>query len=234
MKQAYVAYYRVSTEEQGHSGLGLKAQRTAVTSYINEVGELVGEFQDIESGASEERKGITSAIESCKKHGAILVVKEMSRISRGGYKFRQQLEDAKINFIECMSPHDPEVVKDIKFSLAKEERAKVSIRTTDALNQISAKIARGEVHISKAGNIVTALGNPDNLTDYARERSIEVRTKKAYNNPDNMKAGAFIVALAGSHTFKDITKKLNEAGFRTSRGNLFSDVQVKRLYNRYK
>ena len=234
MKQQYVAYYRVSTEEQGHSGLGLKAQRDAVLSYVSEAGELKGEFQDVESGASEERRGMTSAIEACKRYGATLGGKEMSRISRGGYKFRQQLEDAKINFIECMSPHDPEVVKDIKFSLAKEERAKVATRTADALSQIKGKLDRGEVHVSKSGNIVTALGKPENLTEYSRQRSIEVRQAKAFNNPDNMKAGAFIVALAETHNFKQITQKLNEAGFRTSRGNLFSEVQTKRLYNRYK
>jgi len=169
-----------------------------------------------------------------KLHGAVLVVKEMSRISRGGYKFRQQLEDANINFIECMSPHDPEVVKDIKFSLAKEERAKISTRTSDALNQIKAKLDRGETHISKTGNIVLALGKPDNLTDKSRQVSIEVRKKKALNNPDNVKAGAFIVALAENFNFRTITTKLNKAGFKTSRGNDFSEVQTKRLYNRYK
>jgi len=232
--QAYVAYYRVSTEEQGNSGLGLKAQRDAVLSYINESGDLKGEFQDIESGTSESRVGMTSAIEKCKDTGAILVVKEMSRISRGGYKFRQQLEDARINFIECMSPHDPEVVKDIKFSLAKEERAKISLRTSDALNQIKEKLTRGEVHVSKAGNVVVSLGNPENLTEASRQRSIEVRRKKALMNVDNVKAGAFIVALSDSCNFKVITQKLNAAGFKTSRGNNFSEVQTKRLYNRYK
>lgn len=234
MKQSYVAYYRVSTEEQGSSGLGLKAQRKAVLGYINESGELKGEFQDIESGASESRVGMTSAIEACKRHGAILVVKEMSRISRGGYKFRQQLEAAKINFIECMSPHDPEVVKDIKFSLAKEERAKISSRTSDALSQIKDKLVTGQLHVSKAGNVVTALGNPDNLTEASRQKSIDVRKKKALTNPDNVKAGAFIVALYDSCNFKVITQKLNAAGFKTSRGNNFSEVQTKRLYNRYK
>lgn len=230
----YVAYYRVSTEEQGSSGLGLKAQKAAVMSYIGQNGELQGEFQDIESGASESRTGMIDAIEACKLNDAILVVKEMSRISRGGYKYRQMLDEANIDFIESCSPHDPEVVKDIKFSLAKEERTKIRQRTRDALSQIKYKLATGEVHISKAGNVVKALGNPSHLTDYSRQRSIEVRKKMALENPDNVKAGAFIIALADSHTFKLITQKLNTAGFRTSRGNEFSEVQTKRLYNRYK
>jgi DNA invertase Pin-like site-specific DNA recombinase len=230
----FVAYYRVSTDEQGTSGLGLKAQQAAVQNYITSAGELVAEFTDIESGASEKRTGMVAAIEACRDNNAILVVKEMSRISRGGYRYRQMLDEAAIDFIECSSPHDPEVVKDIKFSLAKEERKKIRERTKDALSQIKHKLATGEVHVSKAGNVVTALGNPENLSDYSRQRSIEVRTKKALENPDNVKAGAFIVALSDSHTFKLITQKLNTAGFRTSRGNEFSEVQTKRLYNRYK
>jgi hypothetical protein len=92
----------------------------------------------------------------------------------------------------------------------------------------------GEVHISKSGKIVTSLGKPENLTDKSRKRSIEVRKEKAMNNPNNKRAGAFILALSDSYNFKEITIKLNEAGFKTSRGNNFSEVQAKRLYNRYK
>ena len=210
------------------------AQRTSNLNFILENGELVGEFQDIESGASETRKGMLDAIECCRKNGAILVVKELSRITRGGYKYRAMLERYGINYIESSSPYDPEVVKGIKFELAKEERAKVVKRTKDALAEIKSKLERGETHISKAGNIVQALGCPDNLTDYSREKSIKVRKRKALENPDNVKAGAFIVALSDTHNFKQITHKLNEAGFKTSRGNDFSEVQTKRLYNRYK
>ena len=237
VKKLFIAYYRVSREEQGKSGLGLKAQKRSVNEYISENGVLMGEFEDIESGASEVRGGMRDAIEACKRYGATLVVKEMSRISRGGYKFRQQLEEANINFLECSSPHDPEVVKDIKFALAKEERTKVRQRTRDALAEIKYKISKGEVHISKTGNVVTSLGSPDNLTTLARERSIEVRVKKANENPDNVRAGAFIKELKkgdDSLSFNVIARKLNQAGFYTSKGKNFSAMQVSRLYSRYK
>lgn len=237
VKKLFIGYYRVSREEQGKSGLGLQAQKRAVTEYISQNGVLMGEFQDIESGASEVRKGMMGAIEACKKYGATLVVKEMSRISRGGYKFRQQLEDSNISFLECSSPHDPEVVKDIKFALAKEERSKVRQRTRDALAEIKHKLERGEVHISKSGNIIQSLGNPENLTESARLRSIEVRTKRAKENPHNVRAGAFIVELkkqSNSISFNAIADKLNSSGFKTSQGNNFTAMQVSRLYRRYK
>lgn len=230
----FIAYYRVSTEDQGQSGLGLAAQKASVVSYVNSNGELIAEYQDIQSGASEDRRGMLEAIEACKLHNATLVVKELSRITRGGFKYRQLLEENNINFIECSSPHDPEVVKDIKFSLAKEERKKVRQRTKDALSEIKKKIANGEQHISKTGNIVYSLGSPQNLTDYSRNKSIQVRKEKALKNSDNVKAGTLILALrqAGKN-FKQITEVLNETGFKTSRGNLFSQVQTKRLYERY-
>mgnify|MGYP006436848961 CR=1 FL=1 len=236
IKKLFIAYYRVSREEQGKSGLGLQAQRRAVTDFIDGSGVLVGEFQDVESGASETRQGMTDAIEACKTQGATLVVKEMSRISRGGYKFRQQLEDANIDFIECSSPQDPGVVKDIKFALAKEERSKVRKRTKDALSEIKQKLDRGEVHVSKSGNEIRSLGSPQNLNKKAREKSVEVRQKKANENPLNRMAGSFIVELKRQDwdmSYHQIAKKLNEAGFKTSRGSKFTQVQVSRLYRRF-
>jgi len=230
----YVGYYRVSTEEQGKSGLGLESQRESVRSFALKNGTLVGEFQDIESGSKNFRNGLNKAIHACIDAGAILVVKNMSRISRGGFKVMVELEEAGIEFVESTSPYDPQMVKEIKFSIAKDERMKISERTKSALTVIKNKIARGEKHISKAGNEVISLGNPDNLTYSAVQKSVEVRSRLAYEDPNNSRAGAFIIALKGNGcSFYSISSKLNESGFKTSRGNDFTQVQVKRLYNRY-
>ena len=233
-KTNYVAYYRVSTEEQGKTGLGLRAQKRDVTKYISENGNMVGEFEDIESGTSETRGGMLDAIEACKRFKAVLVVKELSRISRGGYKFRDALETSKIDFIECNSPHDPEVVKDIKFSLAREERKMISERTSKALNEIKEKLARGEKHISKSGRVVTKLGMESNLSDEGRKKAQVVRMRNAHENPENKKAGGFIIACrAAGDSFPTIADKLNEYGFLTRRGNKFTTIQAQRLFKRY-
>ncbi len=230
----FVAYYRVSTEDQGKSGLGLAAQRRSCMDYITNSGELVGEFQDVISGTINSRVGIDNAILACKKEGATLVVKEISRISRSGLEVMFDLEKAGVKYIESTSPYDQSMVKGIKFIMAKEERDKIAERTTLALSEIKVKISRGEVHISKSGNIVTSLGKPENLTDKARERSAEVRAEMARHNPDNKKAGVLITTLRDAgNSFYAIAKKLNESGFTTSRGNSFSEVQTKRLYVRY-
>lgn len=228
----FVSYVRVSTIDQGKSGLGLKAQKRAINQFVEENGELIAEFQDIESGASDSRVGMEAAIEACKVHKATLVVKELSRITRGSFKYRQMLEDYKIDFIECGAPNDPEMVKDIRFALAKDERAKIRQRTRDALAEIKIKLDKGEQHISKAGNVVTSLGKPENLSDLSRANSLAVRQAKAAANENLIKATAFALALKPTHTLKQITDKLNEAGFKTARGGSFAPIQVSRLFKK--
>ena len=110
----FVSYVRVSTQEQGKSGLGLAAQKQSVLSYIHLNGELVGEFIDIESGSSDTRKGLLDAIDACVTHGATLVVKELSRITRSGYRILALLDEKNVTYIESTSPYDPIFLKDVK------------------------------------------------------------------------------------------------------------------------
>lgn len=235
LEKKYTAYYRVSTDEQKDSGLGLLAQKTSVLNFINSNGILAGEFQDIESGKVDSRDGLASAIAICKQTGSTLVVKELSRITRTGLGMIFKLKEMGIEYIESSSPMDPNLLKNIKIVLAAEEVEKLSERTRAALGEIKSKISRGEVHISKAGNIVTSLGNPENLTDISRANSIRVRSAAAISNPNNKKAGALIVALRqAKKSYYAIANTLNDLGFETSRGNKFSEVQTKRLYLRYK
>ena len=63
----FIAYYRVSTKEQGNSGLGLSAQREAVSRFINNGNLLVSEFQEVESGRKSNRPQLIEAIKKCKE-----------------------------------------------------------------------------------------------------------------------------------------------------------------------
>lgn len=234
VEKVYIAYYRVSTEEQGQSGLGLSAQQSSVRSFVKTNGELAGEFVEIESGAHNNRKELDAAIDMCVKLKATLVVKNLSRISRGGYKVMGKLQDLGVTFIEATSPFDNQLIKEFKFSMAKEELERISERTSAALQEIKSKVQRGEVHISKAGNVVKSLGTPKNLTDASRQKATEARVAKALNNDNNRRAGAFIVALSKAGlSFYAISAQLNQNGFKTSRGNTFGEVQTKRLFERY-
>lgn len=232
----YVAYYRVSTERQGKSGLGLESQRKDVQKYISSVGgHMVGEFTDVESGGNDDRQQLKEAIAIALETGAAIVVKKLDRLSRGGFTITSKLEKLGIEYIDCESPSDNAFIKDIKMSIAKEERAKISDRITSALSVIKSNIESKGYHISSTGNKITSLGSPQNLGgEKAIARSVAVRQQKAAKDPNNQRAIAMIEVLKEDRglSFRAIAAYLNERGFRTSRGNEFSDVQVGNLYKR--
>ena len=79
----FVSYYRVSTERQGRSGLGLDAQKETVQQRLNGGRwQLIAEFVEIESGRRAKRPQLDAALAACKKHKAKLVVAKLDRLSR--------------------------------------------------------------------------------------------------------------------------------------------------------
>jgi len=77
----FVAYYRVSTDRQGQSGLGLDAQRAAVAGFVG-ARELVAEFTEVESGKGTDRPQLAAALELCRRHRAMLVIAKLDRLAR--------------------------------------------------------------------------------------------------------------------------------------------------------
>lgn len=79
----FIAYFRVSTDRQGKSGLGLEAQREAVLNYLNGGSwALVAEFVEVESGKRNDRPQLAAALAACKKHRAKLLIAKLDRLSR--------------------------------------------------------------------------------------------------------------------------------------------------------
>lgn len=215
----YIAYYRVSTQKQSNSGLGLEAQRTDVSRFVERGGTLIAEYQDIESGKNNDRPKLIKAIEECKKQGAILLIAKLDRLSRNAL-FILMLRDSKVDFVCCDMPDANSITIGIMAILAQEERERTSLRTRAALAELK---KQGE-----------KLGTPENLTEQARINSLEVRQEKAYTNENNRKAGALIVSMRGQgKTFYQITKELNDLGFKTRKGKIFQQNQVQILFNRY-
>ena len=68
-----IALYRVSTAEQGQSGLGMEAQQATVRAFVEAQGwSLVAEFSDIASGKDDHRPGFQAALARCRQLGAVL------------------------------------------------------------------------------------------------------------------------------------------------------------------
>ena len=218
----YVAYYRVSTKKQKKSGLGLDAQKAIVEHYTATDGaDLVKEYTEAESGKSiENREILKSAIEYCLKHDYVLVVAKLDRLSRDVehiFTIKKKLGD---NFKSFDLPNTDSLTLSIFAGLAQRERELISIRTKAALKQ---KKKQG-----------IKLGNPQHLTDRAREAGVIRVKKKARQNINNKRAMSMVVKCKSEGmSLKAIADELNSNGFLTSQGKQFYKTTVQRLYQRY-
>lgn len=130
---AFVAYSRVSTARQGKSGLGLEAQREAVSSYLNGGNwSLVAEFTEVESGKRSDRPELAKAFQACRVYGAKLVIAKLDRLSRDAH-FLLGLEKAGVDFVAADMPHANRLTVGIMAMVADEERRMISQRTKAAL-----------------------------------------------------------------------------------------------------
>lgn len=215
----YIAYYRVSTQKQGKSGLGLEAQKTAVQRYVKKDDCLIDEFTDVESGKDDYRKGLLEAVHECKRKDATLLIAKLDRLSRNA-AFIFTLRDSQVKFKCCDMPNANSVTIGIMAVLAQDERERISQRTKDALAELKRRGIK--------------LGSPQNLTKVARLKGLETRKRNALENENNRKATALIVSLKeGGKTYYRITKELNTLGFKTRKGKVFQQNQVKTLFDRY-
>ena len=110
----FVAYYRVSTIKQGHSGLGLEAQHAAVAAYLNNSsGGLIDEFTETETGkganALDTRPQLRAALEACRKHRATLIIAKLDRLARNVH-FVSGLLETGCDFVAADMPHANKVM----------------------------------------------------------------------------------------------------------------------------
>ncbi len=167
MEGKFVAYYRVSTQRQGDSGLGLEAQRESVVRFLNGGNwKLSKEFTEVESGAKADRPQLEAAVRYAKRYGATIIVAKLDRLSRD-VRFLLEVLDAGVplRFVDLPDVHAQgaagRMILTVMGSVAEFERRRLSERTKAAL---AAKKARGE-----------ALGNPSSLVGFQKERADKAR-----------------------------------------------------------
>ena len=135
----FVAYYRVSTDRQGRSGLGLDAQRAAVAEYLNGGSwTLAAEFTEVESGKRNDRPELEKALAMCRRTGATLVIAKLDRLSRNA-SFLLSLRDAGVEFVACDMPEANRLTVGIMALMAEHEAEMASKRTKDALTAATAR-----------------------------------------------------------------------------------------------
>ena len=135
----FVAYFRVSTDKQGKSGLGLDAQRKAVEDYLNGgTWSLIGEFTEVESGKRNQRPELVKALAACKRQKAKLVIAKLDRLSRN-LAFIATLMDSGVEFIAVDNPHANKLTVHILAAVAQHEREVIAQRTKDALQAAKAR-----------------------------------------------------------------------------------------------
>ena len=132
--ERYVAYMRVSTERQGRSGLGLAAQRKLIAEFVEDHGELHGEFIEIKSGRNANREILWQAIKEAQKHKAKLVIARLDRFSRS-VSFIAQVMEQGIGLTIAEMPTATDFQLHIFAALAQEERRLISVRTKAALQE---------------------------------------------------------------------------------------------------
>lgn len=213
----FISYYRVSTERQGRSGLGLDAQKQAVRTFLNGGDwDLIGEFTEVESGKNNNRPELGKALAVCRLKNARLVIAKLDRLSRDAH-FLLGLQNAGVDFVCADMPQADSSMVGFMAIIAQHERRMISERTKAAL---AAAKARG-----------VKLGNPENLSNQklGSERGNAAKAEKAQSRAADLLPVIADIRAEGHATLTAIASALNARGFRTARGGDWAPTQVARV-----
>ena len=216
MKQ-YVTYRRVSTEDQGRSGLGLAAQdrdlRLFLEGYSEEPWEVLGEYTDVLSGADSGRPELNKALDHARRTGAELLVAKLDRLSRKVSFIAGLMDDPKLNLRVAAMPYADKFQLHVYAALAEQEREFISQRTKAALGEAKARGVK--------------LGG---LRDKTQRRNEAVKANAA----DRARKVAGIVKPLRDQgaTLREIAEALNGSGVPTARGGQWQASQVQRVLKR--
>lgn len=210
-EQRFVAYYRVSTDRQGRSGLGLDAQRNTVSQFLAaRPATVIAEFVEVESGGKDDRPKLLEALAACQRSKVTLLIAKLDRLARS-VSFVAGLMDGDVDFVAVDMPHATRFVLHIMAAVAEHERQIIGERTKAAL---AAAKARG-VRLGANGAIL-AKQHQDAATAFARGI-----------------APAFWAARqGGAITSRQIADHLNAAGIPSRQCGQWHPANVARVLRR--
>lgn len=213
----YVTYKRVSTQEQGRSGLGLEAQSTDIQRYLEHSAEkpykVIKEFVEVLSGSDDSRPELFKAVQLARKEKAILLVAKLDRLSRKVSYIATMMEDKTIQFKVAVLPQADNFQLHLYAILAEQERTFISQRTKAALQEAKARgVKLGGLRDSTA-NLNKARADKALIFAKSIENVVMPMVKQ------KMSLGA-------------ISRALNESGIHTAKENLWKPAQVSRVIER--
>jgi len=220
----FVAYFRVSTDRQGKSGLGLEGQRAAVLQHAGGAGELIAEYTEIETGkrdSLDNRPELRRALAHARRSQATLVVAKLDRLTRS-VAVTSLLHQSNVDFVCCDNPYANRLTIQILAAVAEDEARRISERTKVAL---AAYKARG-------GVLGATRLESRNLTIDGRKRgALASATRRgtlmveAYEDISSQ-----MHALRSSgRSLRAIAQRLNDDGHTTRRGHPWNAAQVLRV-----
>lgn len=223
--QAFVAYYRVSTQGQGRSGLGLEDQRRKVAGQVaSAAGQLVGEFTEVESGKRNDRPELAKALAAARARGAVLIIAKLDRLARNARFLLSVVEGAgEAGLMFCDLPQLPpgpvgKFMVTMLAAVAELEAGMISQRTKAALD-----VARSRG--VKLGNPQLRAGTPA-----AAKRAAKVRTAQAKARASDVLPYVKAARKAGCTSLAQIAAALEARGVRTPRGGTsWAPAQVARV-----
>ena len=213
----YVTYQRVSTAEQGRSGLGLAAQdrdiRLFLEGFVEEPFEVLAAFVEVETGKADDRPRLAEALEMVRREGAELLVAKLDRLSRKVSFIANLMDDPKVKLRVASMPYADKFQLHIYAALAEQERTFISIRTKAALAEAKAKGV-------KLGGMRDATGKRNDAVKAGAMRQAE------------RVAGVVLPLRQQGATLREIAKALNVSGVPTARGGKWQASQVMRVVER--
>lgn len=216
MKQ-YIIYRRVSTKEQGTSGLGLAAQDRDIRLFLESFSvvpyEVIAEFTEVSTGTDDSRPELANALSMARKHGAELLVSKLDRLSRKVSFIATLMDDPKVQLRVAAMPRADKFQLHIYAALAEQEREFISIRTKAALKEAKARGVKlgGARDKTMKRNVV--------MQQNAKDRAVKVQ-------------GIVQPLREAGKSLREIAAELNRAGVATARGGEWQASQVKRTLER--
>lgn len=214
----WIAYYRVSTAQQGRSGLGLEAQREAVRQFLNGGRwSLTAEHTEIESGKTDNRPELAKALHTCRLTGATLVIAKLDRLSRDA-AFLMNLEKSGVEFVAADMPHANRLTIGIMALVAQEEREAISARTKAALAAAKARGVKLGGYRPSSPPLIPKVGSQA-LTQMSDAYAARV--------------GPVVTELRQQgHSLRQIAAEMTTRGVKTMRGGIWTADAVRRVLGR--